>query len=112
MKKIIAHITFILFFVSAAAFGQTELFPNVFTPNNDDKNDVFQTTNKHITDIDCLIYNRWGNLVYELTKPSQVWDGRTSAGVECSTGVYYYVVFAISESGEYINEKGFVQLIK
>jgi gliding motility-associated-like protein len=85
---------------------------NVFTPNNDGVNDVFQTINEHLITLDCKIYNRWGTLVRELTKFNEVWDGRTSAGVECSAGVYYYVVNAIGENGANINEKGFVELIK
>lgn len=85
---------------------------NVFTPNNDGINDVFETINENISTMDCKIYNRWGILVYELTKPNEVWDGRTISGLACSTGVYYYIITAIGENGQNINEKGVVQLIK
>ena len=111
MKKTIAYILF-SFSISLAVVGQTAIFPNIFTPNNDGKNDVFETLDKHIPILNCYIYNRYGNLVYELTKPNQVWDGRTSSGIECKQGIYYYVIFAIRDSGEYVNEKGFVELIR
>ncbi|MFZ2205563.1 MAG: gliding motility-associated C-terminal domain-containing protein, partial [Minisyncoccia bacterium] len=65
--------------------------PNIFTPNNDGINDVFKITTKNITTLNCKIYNRWGILVGELTKINEGWDGRSTSGLQCTTGVYYYV---------------------
>lgn len=86
--------------------------PNIFTPNNDGLNDVFIITTKNITTINCKIYNRWGVFVGELTKPNEIWDGRTTSGLQCTTGTYFYVITAIGVEGKEYNEKGFVQLIE
>ena len=42
--------------------------PNVFTPNNDGRNDAFQIySNCTIQDYELTIYDRWGNLVFQST---------------------------------------------
>lgn len=71
--------------------------PNVFTPNNDGINDVWQI----ITNSDCWldwnvkIFNRWGNMIYEMTSPDQVWDGTVIGGDNIvSDGVYVCVIRA------------------
>ena len=86
--------------------------PNVFSPNNDGVNDVFKIKTTEITTLNCKIYNRWGTLVNEITKFNEVWDGRTTSGLQCIDGVYYYIVTATGEDGKTYDEKGFVQLIR
>lgn len=86
--------------------------PNIFTPNNDGINDVFKITSKNIATLNCKIYNRWGILVSELTKTNEAWAGLTTSGMQCASGVYYYVLMAMGEDAKEYNEKGFVQLIK
>jgi gliding motility-associated-like protein len=85
--------------------------PNVFTPNNDGKNDVFEITDLPLKS-NIHIYNRWGVLVW--TSPAlsitgkAVWDGRTTAGIECITGVYYYVLEIPSKK----TITGYIELIR
>lgn len=86
--------------------------PNIFTPNNDGINDEFKITSKKITTLNCKIYNRWGILVSELTKINEGWDGRSTSGLQCTTGVYYYILTAMGEDGKEYNDKGFVSLVK
>lgn len=68
--------------------------PNIFTPNGDGKNDYFEPfPYKFVEQIDCQIFNRWGNLVFETTDPDIRWDGKDmNSGKHCSEGVYMYVV--------------------
>ncbi len=88
------------------------IIPNVFTPNNDNINDFFKITSSGILSLDCKIYDRWGILVGEIKSVNDVWNGRSTAGIECVDGVYYYVLSAKgTDSKEYI-QKGFIQLIK
>lgn len=88
------------------------IIPNIFSPNNDNTNDFFKITSTKITSLNCRIYNRWGILVGELKNVNDVWDGRTTAGLECISGVYYYVLNAMGEDGKEYDEKGVIQLIK
>jgi gliding motility-associated-like protein len=67
--------------------------PNTFTPNNDGVNDIWTL----VTDPSCwlewhiLIYNRWGQLVWESTTPGEVWIGSHSKGNHyISDGIYIY----------------------
>lgn len=86
--------------------------PNIFTPNNDGINDNFKITTKNIITLNCKIYNRWGILVGELKNVNDIWGGRTTAGLECSEGIYYYVLTATGDDGKDHEEKGFVQLAR
>jgi gliding motility-associated-like protein len=86
--------------------------PNVFTPNNDNTNDVFKITSINISSLNCKIYNRWGIIVGELKNVNDTWDGRNTSGVECTDGVYYYVLSAKGKDEKEYTKKGFVQLIR
>lgn len=98
------------------------IVPNVFTPNNDGWNDVFDVRTSNVGPFKIEIYNRWGNVVFETTSPQISWDGTTAAGVAASPGTYYYVISkADLNSGGAINneldnfnfqETGWVQLLR
>ena len=78
-------------------------FPNVFTPDGDDVNDVFKliTTNDVCFDnLSVTIYNRWGKKMFESTDLSFEWDGTTKGGVKCKEGVYF-IVLTGSYNGDY-----------
>jgi gliding motility-associated-like protein len=88
--------------------------PNVFTPNGDNSNDVFFVKSANIAEITALIYDRWGNKVYELTtdKGNIAWDGKTQAGKEAADGTYFYVITAKGKDGQNYNTKGTVSLLR
>jgi gliding motility-associated-like protein len=67
--------------------------PNVITVNGDGVNDFFKPIkNKFIKDIDLKVYNRWGNLVFETTDPTIMWDGKViQSKLLCTEGTYFYV---------------------
>lgn len=85
---------------------------NVFSPNGDGVNDVFKFTTKNISKLNCQIYNRWGVLVYELRNAEEGWAGCTKTGMNCSSGVYYFIVTAEGDEGKKYDEKGFIQLMR
>ena len=90
---------------------RVEIAPNVFTPDNDGTNDAFFITVKNAKDIHVLIFNRWGNPIYEMTETSQSWDG-TINGKDADEGVYFYQYEIEGTSGEKIKGQGYVQLIR
>ncbi|NTW32654.1 MAG: T9SS type B sorting domain-containing protein [Bacteroidetes bacterium] len=62
--------------------------PNVFTPNRDNKNDVFFIKNiDQNPNSKLLIYNRWGAKVYESNNYQNNWDGSNN-----SDGTYFYIL--------------------
>ena len=82
------------------------VIPNIFSPNQDGKNEVFKIENAN-GKTEMKIINRWGELVYFAEGRNCYWDGRTYAGVECPESVYYYSI--IIEEKEF---KGFVHLVR
>jgi gliding motility-associated-like protein len=49
--------------------------PNIFTPNNDDLNDIFIPSLSDCADIQLFaVYNRWGEKMFE-TNENKGWDG-------------------------------------
>jgi gliding motility-associated-like protein len=67
--------------------------PNVFTPNDDGRNDLFRPfPYTSVEKVQMTIFNRWGNIVYETEDPDINWDGKHyRTNVKCSDGVYFYV---------------------
>ena len=76
---------------------------NIFTPNNDGINDLFvpinlnQYPNPHL-----LIFNRWGELVYENSNYQNDWSGtHYKSGEELKEGIYYYLIDPKSKKYDY-----------
>lgn len=68
--------------------------PNVFSPNNDGINDIFEAHNPNnvVKRAEMKIFNRWGDLVFETTEPNINWDGKIKNSDKIvSPGVYYYI---------------------
>jgi len=68
------------------------VIPNVFTPNDDGVNDQFclEGLNPHCDSIQWLVYNRWGDCLFESNSVEECWDG-TSGGVEHPSGTYFSI---------------------
>jgi gliding motility-associated-like protein len=93
--------------------------PNVFTPNNDQVNDVFEILIEPISfkSIDnIVVFDRWGELVHQQSNliPEdfiEVWDGKTTRG-PASSGVYFFNINYTLSDGTQENIKGDVTVIK
>lgn len=83
------------------------LIPNVFTPNSDGKNDVFEVLEVTGTCeiYNLTIYNRWGQIIFTADTPDPRWNGRNMAGEQVPESTYYYVI--VHDAG---NNSGFLQL--
>lgn len=89
------------------------IIPNVFTPDGDGLNDLFQVrgVSEKCDEFHIWIYNRWENLFFESSNPSFSWNGRNEKGVEASEGVYFYVIDIKKRSGKHIHTRGTITLI-
>ncbi|MFN3951961.1 MAG: PKD domain-containing protein [Thermaurantimonas sp.] len=72
----------------------TLFIPNAFTPNGDGINDVFTVSVTGIVSYEISILNRWGEVIYQSTNPSDFWDG-THQGKKVPAGIYQYVIRAV-----------------
>ena len=91
---------------------ENELFiPNIFTPNGDGQNEVFRVRGENIEKLTLLVYNRWGNKVFEGNDPQAAWDG-TYNKQPCAEGVYYYVADVTFTDGRTESRKGSVTLLR
>jgi gliding motility-associated-like protein len=86
--------------------------PNVFSPNGDNSNDVFFIDNMYLSTLNVKIFNRWGNLMHEITDPAGSWDGNTPDGKESSDGVYFYTYLAVGINGTELKGHGHVTLVR
>jgi gliding motility-associated-like protein len=85
--------------------------PNLFTPNGDGYNDQFYcATNNSTLTILMQIYNRWGELIYEERSARPSWNGKTNHGVNCSSGIYYFLIITKGPLGEEKSYKGALML--
>jgi gliding motility-associated-like protein len=67
--------------------------PSAFTPNSDGMNDVFKIKGENLQDFKLLVYDRWGEKIYESTNSSEGWDG-TYKGNPVQNDTYVYQVTA------------------
>ena len=86
--------------------------PNVFTPNNDYKNDLFiPITYDCITNSELKIYNRWGVEVFYSQKIEKGWNGKHFS-IECPEGVYFWVLEFQTNTGNHKSVSGSVNLLR
>lgn len=87
--------------------------PNVFSPNADQINDTYGPVflGDIFTAFSMKVYSRWGELVFETTNPSIVWDGMYE-GDQSPNDVYIYMVDYELTNGENGALQGEVTLIR
>lgn len=84
--------------------------PNSFTPNTDPDNNVWKIEGVCIGEIDCRIFNRWGEEIGILKSLDDTWDGKYN-GLAVPDGIYTYTII-VTYSNEKIEFKsGFIALI-
>jgi gliding motility-associated-like protein len=96
------------------------IVPNVFSPNADGINDVWQLIvynfNYTVNNYECLIYDRWGIKVFEANSISEAWGGRTTSGMPSSAGAYYYIIKLTATNSKGVSEqkdfKGYLELVR
>ena len=87
--------------------------PNAFSPNNDGKNDEWRVvTSVGLELIQLVIYNRWGNKVWETYDIAKGWDG-TYRGDKMDTETYFYLFrYKCLHDGKNYTKKGDIILLR
>ena len=74
-------------------------------------NDVFLPNMRGVTQFELLIFNRWGQLLFESRDQSTGWDGYYQ-GKLCEQDVYMYKLTVKLENGQDVVRTGDVNLIR
>lgn len=88
--------------------------PNAFSPNGDGENESIKI---YFGDINCiktfnlLIYNRWGEKVFEANAPVAEWDGSYKGNPE-ESGVFAYYLNVVLYNNDEIKRSGNLSLIR
>ena len=86
--------------------------PNAFSPNGDDKNDIYKAKEwQSLVEFRAIIFSRWGQKIYEWTDPAGGWDG-TFNGHDAKEGVYYVDVQAKGADGRKYHIRRDVNLLR
>lgn len=93
----------------------TYFMPNAFTPNEDNINETFKGKGytESFQDFSMVIFNRWGDLMYETKDPEAGWNGRVNNdGAICPGGTYVYRVRYIGPRNEEKEIRGHLTLLR
>jgi gliding motility-associated-like protein len=97
--------------------GSQLLIPNAFSPgrdgpgSGDGRNDVFLPLMRGVVEFNMMVFNRWGELLFETKNAEVGWDGYYK-GVLCQQDVYVYKITAKYENGNTITRTGDIHLIR
>jgi gliding motility-associated-like protein len=95
--------------IAAENFTLNKVYPTIFTPNGDNRNDyvVFQYENPKDDEVSGKIYNVRGAYINTLVKSSDnsslMWDGTKEGGKIAEPGVYVYQIEVIGQDAKVIN---------
>ena len=85
--------------------------PNAFTPNDDGLNDSFGALGYGVKEYHLIIYNRWGELIFESEEQSTQWDG-TYHGQKAPVGSYVYSIDSTGYYNQDFHKEGMVSIVK
>jgi gliding motility-associated-like protein len=90
--------------------------PNGITPNGDGLNDelvfdvLLNNPPSEFPDNEIIIFNRWGDIVYQAKPYLNDWKGTNSSGKDLPQATYYYILWLDISNGDII--KGDVTILK
>lgn len=85
--------------------------PNAFTPDGLRHNNYFTASFYGVKSAAILIFNRWGEIIYESEDMDFMWDG-TVDGVMAQDGTYTWKIRYLTNSGRDITITGHVNLVR
>ncbi len=88
--------------------------PSAFTPDGDGHNDFFKAEGDFISSFQLMVFDRWGNLVFETDDITKGWNGSGApgSGYSATDEVYSYKYTARAWSGSVEERTGMVTLLR
>jgi gliding motility-associated-like protein len=94
--------------------------PNAFSPNGDGENDnleIYHGAKECVKLFYLVLYNRWGEKIYETNDPAFKWNGIYNSGLfkntnQGGTEVYVYYLNAETVDGIKVSKKGNISLVR
>jgi len=86
-------------------------FPTGFSPNGDGENEVLKMEGRFATEVYWMIFNRFGEKVFESDSLELSWDG-TYKGVPQPPETYGYYYRIVCADGAVSEKKGNVTLLR
>lgn len=85
--------------------------PNTFTPNHDNKNDLFRVLTNYSGFFQMEIFNRYGQRLFITNSQNEGWNGRYN-GLEQKIDNYIYLIKYENENGKIVSNNGSFVLIR
>ncbi|HEY0029283.1 MAG TPA: PKD domain-containing protein [Bacteroidia bacterium] len=90
----------------------TLYIPNAFTPDGNGTNDQFIPKGSEISSFSMMIFDRWGEMIFQTDDLSKGWDGRANNGDKVAQqGVYVYKIEVRDFSQKHHGYTGHVTLL-
>lgn len=88
-------------------------FPNVFTPNGDGINDCLPLNSlSKFSRFNFIVFNRWGNKVFETADSNLCWNGYGVNGEQLSEGVYFFILNGNTNCNKDFSINGTITIIR
>ncbi|MFN8714548.1 MAG: gliding motility-associated C-terminal domain-containing protein, partial [Bacteroidota bacterium] len=85
---------------------------NAFSPNGDGNNDmVYVHGLEGVTEAEFVVFNRWGQQVFQTKDMTKGWDGNQN-GQACPSGVYAYMLKLTLADGTTSLKSGNITLMR
>ena len=97
--------------VTETAPNDSIIAPNVFTPNGDGQNDVFEVKTKNGNKLALKVFTRTGVLVFNIEAKRCRWDGCSLSGQPMANGVYFWTAETTDISPK-VSRCGYVHLYR
>ncbi|OFX20540.1 MAG: hypothetical protein A2033_01100 [Bacteroidetes bacterium GWA2_31_9] len=85
--------------------------PSAFSPNEDGINDVLYAIGKNVENINFIIFDRWGEKVFQSTDLSIGWNGAYKGNKLESDVFMYYISASSTSDGSLLEKKGSITLV-
>lgn len=98
--------------IEATGNSSIASIPGSFSPNGDGIDDLFVFQSKNIVNMEVVLFDKKGKIVYNWKGIDGKWDGKNQQGKQAQDGIYYYIITADGVDGKKYEQKGSIKLTR